>query len=410
MLVGSAANASAAPASTTQAVVGAESAPNAFEVVELRKALEQVVVYWRPVRAQPRRGRIKEGTVFAVGEQVQGRGCSEGWARVRGGGFVCLDDTEPTDGRITRVAAPRPGGVVPYLYAKRANDPAFSYAFTRVVHDDDGERRLVRPGGTQLDASRFELHRPSRFSGRDLEEHPLGEGLIPAFTYVADAPVYPMPTTAVEPVGHLSKHTYLEVDADSLDADGHWYSIPDALGPGRPGYVDDRTTIRRWTPAEPPEGVADDEIWIDIDLDQQMLSVRRGADLVYVTLISSGIRTRRTPTGIYRIRDKRAQSSMASRPTSADAYLVEKVPWTMYFRDYYAIHGAYWHDVFGQRRSHGCVNLAPRDAAYIYSVVGPRHEPSFHFTYASDKDPGSVVRIRRGNPSWLRDFRDPPAE
>ena len=96
---------------------------------------------------------------------------------------------------------------------------------------------------------------------------------------------------------------------------------------------------------------------------------------------------------------------MGSRPTSEDRYFVEKVPWTMYFRDHYAIHGAYWHDVFGQTRSHGCINLAPHDAAYVYRVVTPRSEPSFMWTYASDRAPGSTVRIRKKQASG-RDFRD----
>ena len=43
----------------------------------------------------------------------------------------------------------------------------------------------------------------------------------------------------------------------------------------------------------------------------------------------------------------------------------------MYFANAYAIHGAYWHDEFGNRRSHGCVNLSPRDAGKVYGMVGP---------------------------------------
>ena len=36
-----------------------------------------------------------------------------------------------------------------------------------------------------------------------------------------------------------------------------------------------------------------------------------------------------------------------------------------------ALHGAFWHDGFGQRRSHGCVNLAPADAQFIFDFAPP---------------------------------------
>jgi len=32
----------------------------------------------------------------------------------------------------------------------------------------------------------------------------------------------------------------------------------------------------------------------------------------------------------------------------------------------YGLHGAYWHDNFGQRMSHGCVNLPPSEAKWLY--------------------------------------------
>ncbi|MCX7706519.1 MAG: L,D-transpeptidase family protein, partial [Anaerolineae bacterium] len=42
------------------------------------------------------------------------------------------------------------------------------------------------------------------------------------------------------------------------------------------------------------------------------------------------------------------------------------VTWTCYFYSGYALHTAYWHDRFGTQRSHGCVNLSPHDAWWIY--------------------------------------------
>ena len=38
----------------------------------------------------------------------------------------------------------------------------------------------------------------------------------------------------------------------------------------------------------------------------------------------------------------------------------------MYFDNSISLHGTYWHDDFGYRRSHGCVNLSVSDARWLY--------------------------------------------
>ena len=77
------------------------------------------------------------------------------------------------------------------------------------------------------------------------------------------------------------------------------------------------------------------------------------------------------------------------------------MPWTMYFHEDFALHGAYWHDGFGRARSHGCVNLAPADAKTLYEWAEPRVPPGWSVAYADEREgrPGSVVRVRRGDAS-----------
>jgi lipoprotein-anchoring transpeptidase ErfK/SrfK len=38
----------------------------------------------------------------------------------------------------------------------------------------------------------------------------------------------------------------------------------------------------------------------------------------------------------------------------------------------FGFHGAYWHDYFGTAASHGCINLSPADAKWLYdwAVIG----------------------------------------
>jgi lipoprotein-anchoring transpeptidase ErfK/SrfK len=50
----------------------------------------------------------------------------------------------------------------------------------------------------------------------------------------------------------------------------------------------------------------------------------------------------------------------------SDFYYLQDVPWTMYFDQARALHATYWHTLFGYRQSHGCVNLSPGDANWLY--------------------------------------------
>jgi lipoprotein-anchoring transpeptidase ErfK/SrfK len=54
-------------------------------------------------------------------------------------------------------------------------------------------------------------------------------------------------------------------------------------------------------------------------------------------------------------------------PDGSDFYYLERVPWVMYFDKGRALHGEYWHDRLGFKRSHGCVNLAPLDARWLFN-------------------------------------------
>jgi hypothetical protein len=60
----------------------------------------------------------------------------------------------------------------------------------------------------------------------------------------------------------------------------------------------------------------------------------------------------------------------------------------------YAMHSAYWHDDFGANAGNGCVNLAPRDALFIWQFTEPALPAGWAFVDASSDAPGTPVRIR----------------
>jgi hypothetical protein len=66
----------------------------------------------------------------------------------------------------------------------------------------------------------------------------------------------------------------------------------------------------------------------------------------------------------------------------------------MYFKGGYALHAAYWHDDFGRPRSHGCVNLAPIDARYVFLWSTPSVPEHWQATYAGEStEPGTTINI-----------------
>ena len=71
------------------------------------------------------------------------------------------------------------------------------------------------------------------------------------------------------------------------------------------------------------------------------------------------------------------------------------VPWIQYFASGYALHGAYWHDVFGIARSHGCINLAPIDARYVFMWTDPPVPKGWHgINVGADMGEGTGVVVR----------------
>jgi hypothetical protein len=144
----------------------------------------------------------------------------------------------------------------------------------------------------------------------------------------------------------------------------------------------------------PPPG-AQGKRWIHVDRAHQLLTAYEGNQPVYSTLISSGRRQSATPAGIYRIWAKLATGTMSDEGTTIDdrPYLMQGVPWIMYFNEGVAFHGAYWHDDFGRRRSHGCVNLAPRDAAFLFHWAQPELPRGWTAILPTRTDQGSLVVV-----------------
>lgn len=121
-----------------------------------------------------------------------------------------------------------------------------------------------------------------------------------------------------------------------------------------------------YTDGARPFGVGPTERWINVNLTTQMLTAYEGDTAVFSTYISSGVQDHPTVTGQFRVWLRYESQTMDGRLLGYDYYL-ENVPYVMYFFEDYALHGAYWHNNFGTPMSHGCVNIHPDDAAWLYN-------------------------------------------
>lgn len=165
-----------------------------------------------------------------------------------------------------------------------------------------------------------------------------------------------------------------------------------------------RTKNNQWIPAlqvafideidERPDEVGPDERWIHVDLSNQFAALYEGDQMVYVTLVSSGDDGHETPTGTYRVQSKHVSATMDNEDNPSGPYMIQDVPWVMFFRGSYAIHGAFWHDRFGLKTSHGCVNLPPSDARRFFNFTpSPELPEGWHAVYTPPGTEGTVVHI-----------------
>lgn len=140
--------------------------------------------------------------------------------------------------------------------------------------------------------------------------------------------------------------------------------------------------------------------WIQVSLLSQTLVLWEGATPVYATLVSTGRdgigdpkTTMSTPQGTFRVYQKHVTTTMDSNVADSE-FELRDVPWVMYFQGGYALHAAYWHDDFGRPRSHGCINMAPIDARYVFNWSGPDVPLHWHGVNAGETfDQGTIVHI-----------------
>jgi len=160
---------------------------------------------------------------------------------------------------------------------------------------------------------------------------------------------------------------------DSLrDEDGTWwYQIKEGFG-FKPGPYVEASSLRRIPAADlAPISRGRPDKRIVVSIARQDLRCYEGQTQVFSTRVGSGLPDTATPKGEFRVWLKRHTSRMVGGGPE-DPYDLPGVAFPVYFTySGVATHGTYWHNDFGRRRSHGCINVTNDAARWILRWADP---------------------------------------
>ena len=366
-----------------------------------------------PARTEGHRGSVFEGVRLPLYGAARGAGCGGRWLLVGPLAWICSDEAdlsgdEPEarppraadDGLPYRYFFVGPEGASGFSDLARAEDdapdadlePGFAIATTeeRTV---SGETWQKSRSGYWISARSIDAARPSTFRGEVLRGH---ESLEVGWVTADRASEYSQGKTT----GTRARFDLVRWHEERPSPSGLMVRVSDDGSP--PRWMRAKDLARPLLSAPPAEagGPQTKERWIDVDNASQTLVAYEGDRPVFATLVSTGRGApgtdTATPPGAHRIWVKLLSTNMDNLDVE-DAehhYSIEDVPYVQFFDKAVALHGAFWHRDFGRPHSHGCVNLAPRDAAWLFRFTGPHLLPGWSASMPMLFEKGTVVRVR----------------
>jgi lipoprotein-anchoring transpeptidase ErfK/SrfK len=184
-----------------------------------------------------------------------------------------------------------------------------------------------------------------------------------------------------------------------------WYQIADEYS-GYDFYVNAEHVrpIPRDEFAPISPDVPAEEKRVEVDLKNQMVTAYEADKSVFTARVATGasfhmtdgtVQDFSTPKGNHRVYMKLpSQHMVGGAAGDADFYDLPGICWISYFVTRgIAFHGTYWHNDYGTPRSHGCVNMLPEDAKWIYMWTLPTGAYDDRHTTAPSAASGTLIKV-----------------
>lgn len=250
--------------------------------------------------------------------------------------------------------------------------PGFVYvSYINRVDTGHGIYYLLQSGGW-IPGKGSRIGEYSSFQGLQFKSTPPNSFAWALPFYTGSIPVYRAPGYR-SPLTDRILYPYVDIVQvyDTQKANGVDWNM---VGPDQ--WVEGRILAAVTPNPAPPDGVTTGR-WIEVDLAEQTLAVYENNQLIFATVIASGLEPFWTRPGLFQIYLKKETETMRNNDPT-DYYYLDNVPWTMYFDKARALHGAYWRTRFGYPQSHGCINLSVGDAHWLYNWA---HEGDYVYVH-----------------------------
>jgi lipoprotein-anchoring transpeptidase ErfK/SrfK len=373
------------------------------------KVMQKLKIYEKPDKQSEEMGNVKMvSRLPLLPYKPAQNGCGSFWLKLERGAWVCGDELK-RDRRppLIKKQPLMEGDLMPgKKYAMVRKGGAKTYAQRADVLADKPKGKLragtivrwkdtVSLGGqpvwwiskkVYVKAADLLRHYPDKFFGINLRKKGWDLPVCIVRAATRGAPIYQKPAET-KPITRVPDHSKWQILDKTRVGKTKFYRI-------KPGWIPARRVISAW-PSKPPPGLKECEKWMELVIAHQSLVAYEGTEPVYMTMVSSGDKKHPTKYGIFRIWWKKAHTDMSSSMGAGDEfYRVDDVAWAMFFWRGMALHAAHWHDEFGTRRSHGCVNLSPKDAKWFYDWTEPNVPKGWLDRRSNERFPGTIIRVR----------------